>query len=218
MISIEPVPRSICTAVGLQRDDPQVHVAFGRIRPAGVQEHNPDLCCVEGRKHRRHAYEVTVHGFGARVALLVEIDLRGRVDRDEEALAVHGDTVTGKEDERRVLSRQSAPEVLQDRQHLGLARIGGKQHLEAQALQLLRHVGGVVGRIAERGNILVGGVADHHRQTLVAGGRRYGRIKAAVATKASTAAMRIACRRMNDSPLPLSTRARLIDVQSTHVP
>ena len=80
--------------------------------------------------------------------------------------------MAGKEDESHVLSRQSVPEILQERGHLVLARIGGQQHLESQALQFLRDVGGVVGRIDERSHILVGGVADDQRQTLAAFGRQ----------------------------------------------
>jgi hypothetical protein len=79
------------------------------------------------------------------------------------------DAVAGKEDEGRVLSRQSVPEILQERGHLGLVGIGGKQHLEPQALQFLCNVGGIVGGINEGGDILVRGVADDQRQALVFG-------------------------------------------------
>ena len=58
-------------AVGPQRDDSQAQIRLGRVRPAGIEEHNPDLCRIERRQHGRHADEVPVYRFRTRVTLLV---------------------------------------------------------------------------------------------------------------------------------------------------
>ena len=88
----------------------------------------------------RHADEVPVDCLRFEIALLVKVDLDGRIHREQKALVVNGHAVSCKEDERRVLARDPVLEVVQKRRHLAMVGIGGQQHVKSQALQLLRDV------------------------------------------------------------------------------
>jgi len=125
--------------------------------------------------------------------------------RDEESSRFSRDTVPRpkKNGAPRALASRFGPESCRTATSLGLASHCGRAHLEAQALQLLRHFGGIVGRLlnGERSHRLSCRPTTARR--LLPGRRRCSPGARPQPTHRTT---RIACRRMKDSLFPFALR------------
>jgi hypothetical protein len=65
-----------------------------------------------------------------------------------------------------VLARHLGLEFLEQRRHLRVRGVRAEQHLEFEGLQLRGDVGGVVLRVRQVGDVLIGGIAEHQRDAL----------------------------------------------------
>ena len=88
-------------------------------------------------------------------------ELDQRVDRHQIVLAVHLQPVAGIEEQRDLGLFGGAAELDQRLHQRAPVEIGAAEHLEAQPLQLLRQVGGVVLRVPQLPDMLVGRISDH---------------------------------------------------------
>ena len=75
--------------------------------------------------------------------------------------------MAGIEEQPDVGADQRFRKVAHDAVHAGLVEVATLDHLEAEALERSRHVGGVVARIFQLGGVAVGGIADDERDALL---------------------------------------------------
>ena len=101
----------------------------------------------------------------------VDPALQARVHGDEVVFPVDLEAVAGVVEERDVGGPGGLEEVADHRGHLGLGQVRAADHLEAERVERVGDVGGVVDRVLQRVEVGVGAVADHQRDAgLGAGG------------------------------------------------
>jgi len=131
------------------------HLLQERVVAAGVQDHHAQRVGALDRpqgEFQRHRLEIHV-----------PVGFERRVDRDQIVAPVHLDAVAGVVDDRDLGVGGIPLEALQRAQKLDLAEVLMVVDDEAKTPQHVGEVRGVVGGIGERGDIGVGGVADHQR-------------------------------------------------------
>jgi hypothetical protein len=130
----------------------------------GVEEH--DVGFIRAAELHLLHDEVEVDGVEVEIALALQM----RVDGNEVVAPGHLQPVPGVEEDGRVGVFQEVGEIA----HLGVERalveVDTEDDVEAGALQRRGDLVGVVDRIGELRDLLVGGVADHERDALFRGG------------------------------------------------
>ena len=135
-----------------------------RVVAAGIEEDEAG----RGVPHHVLQHEVELDGFEIEVGFGFEL----RIDRREEVPLVDLQTVAGIIEEADIGAAQRLGEGPDALLHVALAEVDAFDHLEAERLQLGGDVGGVVARIGEARNVLIGRVADDERHALVRRRRR----------------------------------------------
>ena len=164
------VPEPVCTRPSplaideAERFSDMRQLLFERIVAAGVEEDDVGLGAALELLHDARQRDQR------NVDLGLVFDLR--VDRHEIVLAIHLQAVAGIEEQRDVGLLGGPAELDQRLDQRAAVEVGAADHLEAERLEALRHVVGVVARIGELRREFIGRVADDQRN---ARSRRPGR-------------------------------------------
>ena len=141
-----------------------LHGPGKRIVAAGVEDHEPQFL---GRLDRdQHAVER--QGFVIDVGVAFELGIH----RNQVIAAVHLDAMAGVIDDGDIGIAGAVGKIAQRAPGVGGGEIlAGIDDIEAGIFQRRGDPGAVVNRIGERGDILVGGIAQHQRHALLGKGR-----------------------------------------------
>ena len=118
---------------------------------------------VRGVPHHLLQHEVELDGLEIEIGFGFELG----VDGSEEVPLIDLQAVAGIEEKPDIGAVQLLGEGPDALLHVALAEIDAFDHIEAERLELRGDIGGVVARVVEPRNMLIGGVADDERHALL---------------------------------------------------
>ena len=140
-------------------------IARKRIVAAGIEEH--DIGLVGAAELHLLQNEIEIDGVEVEVALVLQLG----IDRNEVVAPGDLQPVSRIEEDSDVGVFEQLREAADARIEIPLIDVDAEHDVEPGALERRRYVVGIVDGVGERGDLLVGRVADHQRHALLGGGR-----------------------------------------------